>query len=164
MRFANPSREDAWDLTRNEKMCLTFLTNTASALAESKDGLSERIDRIEHGQDRIDRLVSDSLELLNDIRMTVPEKQRVSLVNTANDYEIRLTPKYTPSSHNVIVQKEDFRTLVDAAQAKCVECTDDNEECRKCKLFNLLVTVLPLDSYDGTFMCPYSQLIHQWEN
>ena len=162
MSFAKPSRADARDLTRNEKMLVTFLTNTVSALAETKDGLTERISMIDGGEDRLNKLVDESLDLLDEVRLTIPENQRRSLARTAQDYEIRLTPKFTPSTHNVIVAKEDFRKLVDAAQVKCRECVDDSDECRKCDLFQLLTVVLPLDSYDGTMLCPYNMA--EWAN
>lgn len=162
MKFANPSRPDARDLTRTEKMTLTFLANTASSLAEVKDTMPDRIAMIDGGPELMDRLVKDSMELLTQLRMTVPERQRMSLANTARDYEIRLTPKFTPSTQNVIVQKEDFRKLVDAAQIKCVDCVDDSMECRKCELYQLLTVVLPLECYDGTMLCPYNMA--EWAN
>ena len=162
MSFVKPSRTDAKELTRNEKMLITFLTNTVSALAETKDGLTERVSMIEGGQEKLNRLVEDSLDLLNEVRLTIPENQRRSLARTAKDYEIRLTPKFTPSTHNVVVEKEDFRKLVDSAQVRCRECVDDGEECRKCELYQLLTVVLPLDSYEGTMLCPYNMA--EWAN
>jgi len=162
MMFANPSREDAWDLTRNEKTSLQFLAHAVSALVEAQDDLSERLDRIEDGQGRMKKLADDGIQLLTEIRQTVPEKQRKNLVNIGMDYEVRLVPKFTPTTHNVVVQKEEFRELVDAAQTQCRDCTMDNEECRKCKLYQLLVTILPMDHYDGVFLCPYN--LAEWEN
>ena len=162
MKFARPSRDDAWDLKRNEKTALTFLTNTVRALTDGKNVLAGRLSRIEDGQEMIDRLVADSHELLERVRETIPERQRLNLVRTANDYEIRLVPKYTPGTNNVVVQKDDFRQLVDAAQIKCRECIDDCNECRKCKLFKLLTVILPMDTYDGTLLCPYN--LAEWEN
>jgi hypothetical protein len=162
MRFVNPSKDDAWDLTRNEKTSLQFLAHAVSALVAAQDDLSERLDRIENGQGRMKAIADESIQLLTEVRQTVPEKQRMNLVNISKDYEVRLVPKFTPSTHNVVVQKEDFRELVDAAQAKCKDCTLDNEECRKCKLYQLLVTVLPMDHYDGVFLCPYNMA--EWEN
>lgn len=162
MRFANPSRKDAMELRRNEKTCLTFLTNAVSALAETKDEMQTRIAMIDGGQERIEKLVAESLELLNDVRMTIPERQRISLVNTAKDYEIRLVPKLKPGSHNVVVEKEDFRKMIDAAQVKCRECVDDCDECKACELYQLLTVVLPMDNYDGTMLCPYNMAT--WEN
>lgn len=162
MKFARPSREDAWELKRDEKMVMTFLQNTVSAIAETKDIMADRIARIDGGPELMDKLVNDSNELLGRVRETIPERQRMSFARTAKDYEIRLVPKFTPMTHNVVVEKEDFRKLVDAAQIKCRECVDDCEECRKCDLFQLLTVVLPLDSYEGTMLCPYNMA--EWAN
>ena len=162
MRFANPSRADAYDMTRNEKASLQYMAHAVSALVEAKEDLKTRLGMIENGGERMAKLADEAINMLTELRMTVPEKQRISMVNTTKDYEIRLVPKFTPSTHNVVVQKEDFRELVDAAQVKCRDCTLDNEECRQCKLYKLLVTVLPMDSYEGTFLCPYNMAI--WEN
>jgi len=164
MKFTIPSRADAWDMTRREKAALTFLMNLTSSLVDAQDDLADRLTKIDGGSELMKQLADGSVKLLTEVRRTIPEKQRTSLANTAADMEMRLQPKMTPSKTCVVMQKEDFRTLVDSAQTACTECVRDSEECRECKLFNLLVTVLPLDSYDGTSLCPYSKLIHQWEN
>ena len=160
--FVNPSRPDAKDMTRPEKAALTFLMNVASAFADAREDLRDRLQMIEGGQELMDTIADGSIKLLTEIRMTIPEKQRTSLANTAKDYEMRLVPKMTPSKTCVVVQKEDFRSLVDAAQARCNLCTDMNEDKEKCSLFQLLKIVLPLDAYDTTLLCPYNRA--EWEN
>ena len=161
-RFTHPSRPDAKDLTRPEKISLTFMMNAVSALMEAKDDLRERLKMIDGGQELMDTIADGSLKLLTELRMTIPERQRRSLANTANDYEMRLVPKATPHSVCAIVQKEDFRALVDAAQAKCMDCMELNEDCGKCELFRLLQVVVPLEAYDTTILCPYNKA--EWEN
>ena len=161
-KFVHPSREDAWDMTRNEKASLTFLMNAASALVDAKTDLADRLTKIDGGTELMAQIADGCLKLLTEVRMTIPERQRMSLANTARDYEMRLVPKMTPSKTCVVVQKEDFRHLVDAAQAKCVECAELNEDCGKCELFRLLQIVLPLEAYDTTFLCPYNRA--EWEN
>ena len=161
MKFAIPSREDAWDMTRNEKTSMMFLSHAVSTLVEARTYMKDRLERIDGGVEKLDRLANESLELLNEIRRTIPERQRISLVNTGKDYEIRLAPKLTPNSTNVVVTKEEFRTLVNSAQARCKECAEDNESCRKCDLFQLLTVVLPMDDYKWHNLCPY---VAEWEN
>lgn len=161
-RFANPSRQDAKDMTRPEKAALTYLMNAASAFVDAKEDLHDRLQMIEGGLELMETVAEGSLKLLTDIRMTIPERQRTSLANTAKDYEMRLVPKMTPSKTCVVVQKEDFRSLVDAAQVRCTDCTELNEDCGNCNLFRLLQIVLPLDAYDTTFLCPYNRA--EWEN
>lgn len=161
-QFVHPSRADAKDMTRNEKACLTFLMNATSALVEAQDDLAERLKMIDGGTELMRTVAEGSVKLLTELRMTIPERQRTSLANTAKDYEMRLVPKMTPSKVCVVMQKEDFRELVNAAQVQCKDCAELNEDCGKCKLFRLLQIVLPLDSYDTTFLCPYNMA--EWEN
>lgn len=160
--FAVPSRDDAWDITRQEKMSILFLMNTVSAMMDSREELKDRVSRIEGGQELMNEMVDSSEQLLTEIRKTIPTSQRVSLNNISKDMEMRMVPKMTPSKTTVLVQKEDFRQLVDAAQVKCRECTDDSVQCRQCGLFKLLQSVVPLEKYDGTFLCPYNMA--GWEN
>ena len=157
-----PSRDDAWDVTRQEKMSILFLMNTVSAMLDSRDELKDRVSRIDGGTELMDTMVDSADKLLTEIRRTIPENQRVSINNISKDMEMRMVPKMTPSKTTVLVQKEDFRQLVDAAQVKCRECTEDSTECRECGLFKLLQVVVPLERYDGTFLCPYN--LAGWEN
>lgn len=160
--FAIPSREDAWDVTRGEKLSILFLMNTVSSMMDSREELRNRVSRIEGGQEMMDTMCTVSEKLLNEIRRTIPEKQRHNINNISKDMEMRMKPKSTPSETAVIMQKEEFRALVDAAQVKCRECTDSNVECKKCKLYQLLLVVLPLDRYDFGYLCPYN--LTDWEN
>lgn len=161
-QFVTPSREDAWDVTRPEKLSILFLMNTVSSMMDSREELRDRVSRIENGPEMMDTMCEVSEKLLTEIRRTIPEKQRHSINNISKDMEMRMTPKSTPHKTMVLIDKEDFRTLIDAAQIKCRECTDDNEECKKCGLYQLLLVNLPLDRYDGTFLCPYNA--RDWEN
>ena len=160
--FAVPSRDDAWDITRNEKIALMFLMNATSAIQDSVSDLKKRLEKIDGGEQMMKDLAELSVNLLTEIRRTIPENQRVSLNNVSKDMEMRLVPKATPSKTTVVVQKEDFRSLVDAAQVKCRECTDSNEESRECGLCKLLKVVVPLENYGSTFLCPYNMA--GWEN
>lgn len=160
--FVVPSREDAWDVKRQEKMSILFLMNTVSAMMDSRSELADRVSRIEGGKELMDTMVESADKLLTEIRRTIPEDQRRSINNISKDMEMRMVAKMTPAKTTVLVQKEDFRALVDAAQVKCRECTDDSEQCKACELFRLLKVVVPLETYDGTFLCPYN--LAGWEN
>lgn len=160
--FAVPSREDAWDVTRKEKMSILFLMNTVSAMMDSRDELRDRVSRIEGGPELMDTMCETAQKLLTEIRKTIPNAQRHNINNVSKDMEMRMVPKATPSKTTVLVQKEEFRTLVDAAQAKCRDCADTPEEAEKCELFKLLKVVVPLDRYTGTLLCPYNEI--RWEN
>ena len=160
--FAIPSREDAWLVTRPEKLSILFLMNTVSAMMDSHEELKDRVSRIEGGPEMMDEMVTVSEKLLTEIRRTIPTDQRHNINNVSKDMEMRMVPKSTPRKTTVLVQKEEFRALVDAAQEKCRECTETNDDSRKCKLFQLLTVILPMDRYDIGFLCPYNA--RDWEN
>ena len=160
--FAIPSRDDAWLVTRNEKLSILFLMNTVSAMMDSKGELADRISHIEGGPEAMESMCSQAEWILNEIRRTIPTEQRHNINNVSKDMEMRMVPKATPSKTMVLMQKEEFRSLVDAAQTKCHDCVDDNTECRKCKLFQLLTVILPMDAYDVGNLCPYNMA--GWEN
>lgn len=161
-KVLEPSRSDAIRLRRNEKMAMLCLMYAITILEDMKDDMPERLKMVRNGEERLRVLTSGADELLNDLRVTVPMNQRVGIHNTAMDYEIRLTPKLTPSETNVVMTKEEFRQIVDAARAKCRDCADDNEECVKCELYRVLTSVLPLDDYDDSNLCPYN--LARWGN
>lgn len=157
-----PSREDAVRLTRTEKMAMLSLAHAATVLEDLGTELKGRLGMVRQGEDRLHILSGGADELLNDLRLTVPENQRMHLQNTAMDYECRIVPKATPGTTNVIMEKEEFRALIDWARLKCRECAEDDEECRKCGLYMLLTSVLPLDDYHNGMLCPYN--LGEWAN
>ena len=75
---------------------------------------------------------------------------------------MRLAPKATPSKTSVVMQKEEYRSLVDMARIKCTECAEDDVSCEACELFQLLTVINPLDEYHGRFLCPYN--LGKWRN
>lgn len=154
--FARDSRPDAVRLTRSEKMAMILLAHAATTLDDLQQDLSDRLGMVENGAERLKKLSHDVDELLNDIRVTVPENQRKHLQNTGFDYEMRIAPKAQPSVTNVLMEKEEFRMLTDCARAKCTDCTLDDNECEECKLFRLLTSILPMDDYHYSSLCPYN--------
>lgn len=151
-----PSREDAVHATRQEKMSIICLSYAATVLDDLKDEIPDRIGMIENGELRRQWLSNELDQFLDDIRKTVPMNQRLNMQNTAKDYEMRLAPRAAPYYSNVIMQAEEFRTLVDAARIKCRECTEDDEECVNCKLFRLLSAIMPMEDYHMMTLCPYN--------
>lgn len=156
-----PSRDDAVRITRTEKMSMLVLAYAATILEDLKADIEERLEMVENGTDRLNELSEKTDALLHDLRMTIPINQRLNLQNTASDFEIRLVPKFTPGMVNVIMQKEEFRELVDIAREKCRDCTEDDRACEKCRLFQLLTVILPLNDYSG-MLCPYN--MGEWAN
>ena len=161
-KVLQPSRDDAVRLTRIEKMAMLQLAYIATVFEELQTDLKDRLEKIDQGAEKMHVLASGSDEILNDLRLTVPMNQRMSLQNTAMDYEMRLTPKLTPMSTNVIMDKDEFKEIVDIARTKCHDCTEDSNTCTKCRLFKLLTSILPLEDYDGGLLCPYN--LGEWAN
>ena len=158
----DPSRPDAVRLTRRGKMDMIVLAYAATLIDELRTTMKDRFDMVDGSMEMMDELSEKIDKVLHDVRLTVPMEQRVHLQNTARDYEMRLTPKLTPGSTNVIMQKEEFRELVECARARCKECAFDNKECEKCELFKLLTVILPLEDYEDSYLCPY--VLKEWGN
>lgn len=162
-KLLNPSREDAVRLTRNEKIAMMWMYQVATVLCELPKDLRGRIEMIPDGSARIEWLTKEVESLVDDLRVTIPEAQRLSLNNTAHDCEMRLAPKATPNETTVVIQKEEFRSLVDFARIQCLQCTETDTDCEKtCDLYKLLTVILPLDDYHSTFLCPYN--LGEWKN
>ena len=161
-KLLDPSRQDAVRLRRTEKMAMLCLMYAGTILDDVQTDIPERLDMVVNGRERMQKVAADLDELLHDLRVTVPENQRIGIQNTAMDYEVRLTPKLTPSETNVVMTKEEFRSLVDFAREHCSNCVDDDEECAVCELYKVLTSTLPMDDYHGSNLCPYN--LGQWGN
>lgn len=161
-KLMNPSRADAVRLRRNEKITILHLIYAVTILEEALEEIPERLDMVNDGRGRIQRIAGFANALLNDLRVTIPEDQRMGIQNTAGDYEIRLVPQATPSENNVIMAKEEFRALVDSARVKCMDCTLDETECEQCELFRLLTSILPMEDYHALNLCIYN--VGKWTN
>lgn len=99
--------------------------------------------------------------IADDLIGTMPVGQCKQLQNTMTDMEMRMVPKLTAMSQNVILEKEHARSLFDIAMKQCRGCVEDAQSCRKCGLYRVLESTLPLDDYDR-LICPYS--ISEWED
>lgn len=77
------------------------------------------------------------------------------------DMEIRMVPKMTGMTQNVIFDKDLAKGLIDAAQEKCHGCVEDGNGCRNCALYKVLEGIIPLENYDG-MICPYA--VSEWED
>ena len=138
------------------------LMYVATVLEDLPTDLSERLEMIPNGIGRMNDAAELTDQLLQELRVTVPENQRMNIQHTAEDYEMRLAPKATPHDTNVIMTRDEFKELVDSAREKCKECTLDDQECEGCKLFRLLTCFLPMDNYHSVFLCPYN--LGKWKN
>lgn len=159
--FSNPSKPDAELLTREEKQNMLFFVNAVSVFADTLEGLEKRLGMIDNGVERAKRVRDEGVALVEELRTTIPTKQRVSLRNKGMDLELRMVPKYTPFEKCDLIPKEDLEELVDAAQIKCRECTLTPEESKGCALFKVFANVTPMPTYEHGFLCVYNMA--EWE-
>ena len=135
---------------------MLFFMNAVSIFQDVRECLENRLSRTDGAKELADKVAEDSLKLLEELRVTIPEKQRQNLYTTGIDQKMQMVPKMMPSGDNMIIPQDDFRELVDASRAKCGECALDSEDCKQCKLYQLYLSILPLNRYDGVFLCPYN--------
>lgn len=157
-----PSREDAVRMTRNEKTGMIVLSYIATVFDDMQAELADRLGMVENGPERMRELAEKAESLLNDMRLTIPMKQRIGLQNVGKDFDMRIAPKASPFSTSTVMQNEEFKELVDFARAKCVDCMEDDEECKNCGLYQLLTSLVPLDDYHSRLLCPYN--MGEWVN
>lgn len=152
---------DCERLKRSELTALRMLLAHLSAASYVQDDLKTRLECIPWGNQRLRMAVGGLKSVCNDLIGTVSLAQTKQLYGTMKDYEIRMVPKLTPMSVNIILTKEQGIDLVNAAREKCKICVEDGISCRKCKLYKVLEATTPLDDYGGEAMCPYS--LAEWE-
>lgn len=156
-----PSRPDAVRLRRNEKLAMLHFMYAVTVLEDSQKDLEERIDMI-CGKEQLKIIAHNADLFLNELRKTVPENQRIGLMNAAKDYVIRMMPAAVPGETRVVLSKDEFRQLIDCARAKCRDCVLDDNECEGCELFQLLTCILPMDNYHALNLCVYN--LGEWKN
>lgn len=147
-------------LTRPEMASMQWMLNALSSMCYARDDLGRRLECIPDGPQRMNMAIGFVRSIYRDLQGTVTEKQLRQIRNAAHDLEVRMVPKLTPQAVTVTIDKDTAMELIDAAQAKCVECLTENEDARECKLCQVLETVVPLNNYDS-FYCPYSTA--KWE-
>ena len=98
---------------------------------------------------------------MNDLIGTISRSQCRQIYGTMRDFEMRLLPKLTPGSTNILMTKDQGKELLDCARWKCHACVEDGEEARKCKLYQLLEATTPMDNYGDGMLCPYA--LAEWE-
>lgn len=92
---------------------------------------------------------------------TIPTEQVKRILNQMKDNEIRIVPKLTPPEYRMTLTKDEAMECVDLMRVACQSCILDGEECRQCVRYKMLTALVPLESYDGLYSCPYSTA--EWE-
>jgi len=147
-------------MNRAEFEATRCLLGALSYVTHANDDLQKRMVMIPHGKQRMAMLLGSLRALTDDIIGTMTRGQCKQIHNTMEDMEMRMVPKLTSMSQNVILDKDLAKGLVDAAMMKCRGCVESPEDGQKCALYKLLESFLPLDTYEGGMLCPYS--VSEW--
>ena len=161
----NPKRiwledADCERLNRGEYEAVRCLLGAVSYTAHASEDLKKRLECIPSGRERMNMTLGGIRAIVDDIIGTIPVGQCKQLRNTMNDMEIRIVPKLAAMSQNVILEKDVAKGLIDAAMEKCRGCVETNEGGRKCALYKVLESFLPLNDYDNGLLCPYA--VSEW--
>lgn len=155
--------EECERLRRSEMEAMRCLLGAVSYTATAQDGIKNRLSTmIPDGQARMDELIKGMRSLLGDLVGTVPSLQAKQLQNTMKDMELRMVPKLSGMTHNVILEKDVAKGLIDAAMEKCHGCVETNETCKQCRVYQVLEATTPLEEYDNGLICAYST--SEWED
>ena len=154
--------EDCERLNRGEFEAVRCLLGAVSYTAHAKDDLQKRLECVPNGKARMAMVLGGLRAIADDLIGTMPRGQCRQIRNTMSDMEMRMVPKAAPMSRNVIFDKDVAKELVDAAMSRCRECAKGPEEGRKCVLYGVLESFMPLETYDNGLLCPYSML--EWED
>ena len=147
--------------TRDEMSAIRMLLIMASNLAYAKDDLKKRLGIVPDGEERLSSVLEEATSLFQDVLGTISDKQRRKLRNDANDYDVKLTPKFSADKTLMALSKQELTTLINCARERCKFCTLDGNECKKCELYQMLLTIVPLNDYGIGIMCPY--VFQEWE-
>ena len=138
-----------------------WMIHSETLLKSCKKGLASRLKCIPYGEQRMNCAIGIVQSINHDLLETVPTEQCKRLLNQTRDNEVRIVPKLTPKEVRVTLTKEEAMQCIDLMRAACQSCILDGEECRKCVRYKMLTALVPLESYDGLYSCPYSTA--EWE-
>lgn len=153
---------DCERLNRGEFEALRCLLGAVSYTAHARDDLRKRLECIPSGNARMAMALGGLKSIAEDLVGTMPRGQCRQIRNTMNDMEMRMVPKMSRMSTNVILEKDSAKGLIDIAMKQCKGCVEDEVSCRECELYKILEGFLPLDNYENGMLCPYS--LSEWKD
>jgi hypothetical protein len=154
------SEDQCERLKRSEFEAVRCLLGAISYAAHAQDDLKDRLQCLDRGKQQMAMMVGSMRSIANKLLETVPTGQCRQLKNTMTDMEMRMVPKLTRMSTNVIFDLETAKSLIDIAMEKCKGCVEDGRSCRECALYKVLESTTPLDNYDS-LNCPYAR--SEWD-
>ena len=151
---------DCERLNRAEFEAVRCLLGAVSYTARAKEDLQKRLECVPGGRQRMNMVLGGLKSIADDIVGTMPVGQCRQIRNTMNDMEMRMVPKMTGMSRNVILEADNAKALIDTAMERCKGCVEDEVSCRQCGLYKVLESFLPLNDYDNGLLCPYA--VSEW--
>ena len=148
-------------LKRSEMTAVRMLLAGLSTAGYAKDDLVERLKCVPDGNRRLRMALGGLKAVCDDLVGTISKAQCRQIYGTMKDFEMRLMPKLSPMSTNIVMTKEEGKELLECARWKCSGCVEDGEGCRRCKLYKLLEATTPMEDYGDGLICPYS--LAEWE-
>ena len=149
-------------LVRHEMDDIRMLLAGLMTIGYSREGLQQVFDMVPGGHERFNQVLAPLEDFCADVVGVINKKQCLHIHNTMKDFEMRLVPKLTPLSLNVIMTAEEVKQLIECARWQCKDCVEDAESCQKCKLYQLLTGFIPLDDDGERFVCPYGDA--EWKD
>lgn len=143
-------------LVRSEMNAVRMMMAALSVAAYAQEDLKKRLECVPAGNQRMRMAVGSLRSVVNDLIGTISRAQAKQIYGVMKDFEMRLLPKMTPGSTNVVMTKEEGMALIDCAKWKCHNCVEDGNSCRECKLYKLLEATTPMDDYGNDMLCPYA--------
>ena len=153
--FILPDRECERATRREMDVCKLLSVLTSEVMYGQKD-LQKRLAIIPDGESRMAEALENIKSIYQDIIGTINTRQAKQLMNASNDLKFQLIPKLSPDLAKFQLNKEEFRELIDCAREKCKFCTEDGENCTKCKLYGIMIERIPLEEYGDGIVCPYA--------
>lgn len=148
--------KDCERLKRTEMIGMRMLLAHLSSAAYFQEDLHDRLECIPDGNRRLRLAIGGMRAVCDDLIGTITRAQAKQIYGTMKDYDLRLVPKLTPGTVNIILTKEQGKDLMDLARERCTGCVEDGESCRECRLYKILESTTPLDDYGDGLICPYS--------
>jgi len=152
---------DCERLMRSELTAVRMLLAAMSTAAYAEEDLQDRLECVPYGRQRMRLAVGSLRAICDDVIGTISVSQCKQIYGTMRDFEMRLLPKLTPGSTNIIMTKEQGKDLLDCARWACHACVKDGESCRECRLYKILEATTPLDDYGDGMLCPYA--LAEWK-
>ena len=108
---------DCERLKRTEMIGMRMLLAHLSSAAYFQEDLHDRLECIPDGNRRLRLAIGGLRAVCDDLIGTITRAQAKQIYGTMKDYDLRLVPKLTPGTVNIILTKEQGKDLMDLARA-----------------------------------------------